>query len=301
MANLWKILRAPIPAKYLIWGGVILAVILLGLGGYQYWKLYRYNISLEERLTASENKILGLLSLLVAAVKENKNLSSTLRSEQDKNTLFESQIRDISGTVGTLKKLSEVDRELLKKYSKVYFLNENYVPKELTSVDAQYLFNKAKPQLVHSRMLSFLTRMLDGAKQDGVELQIVSAYRSFYDQQSVKTGYEITYGAGTANQFSAEQGYSEHQLGTAVDVTDPKTKGLYTSFSKTPSYAWLTENAHKFGFILSYPKNNSYYIFEPWHWRFVGVALAGELRNRGAHFYDMSQVDIDQYLISVFD
>ncbi len=295
------IFRAPIPKRYLILCGAILAVGLLGFGGYHYGKLYRHTIALEERILESENKMLDLRFLLASFAKDNASIALALHAEQSKNSFFESQIRDISGTVGTLKKLSEVDRELLKKYSKVYFLNENYVPKELTGVDAQYLFNKNKPQLVHSRMLPHLTRMLDAAKQNGIELQIVSAFRSFYDQESVKTGYEFIYGAGTANQFSAEQGYSEHQLGTAVDATDPKTKGLSVNFSKSPSYAWLLENAHRFGFILSYPKNNSYYIFEPWHWRFVGVALAEVLHDRNEYFYNTSQIEIDNYLISFFD
>ncbi|OGY96913.1 MAG: hypothetical protein A2122_01435 [Candidatus Liptonbacteria bacterium GWB1_49_6] len=295
------IFRVAIPPKYLTAGGIILAAVLVGFGGYRYWTLYRYNNLLEERFAESENTMLELRVWLVSSTRDNADLTQILEREIGKNNLFESQIQDISGTVGALKKLSEVDRELLKKYSKVYFLNENYVPKELTSVDAQYLFNKTKPQLIHSRMLPFLARMLDTAKQEGIELQIVSAYRSFYGQQSVKTGYEITYGAGTANQFSAEQGYSEHQLGTAVDVTDPKTKGLYASFSKSASYAWLLENAHRFGFILSYPKSNSYYTFEPWHWRFVGVALAGALHDKNEYFYNMNQTEIDKYLISFFD
>src|SRR3989344_6572554 len=172
------IFRVAIPPKYLTAGGIILAAVLVGFGGYRYWTLYRYNNLLEERFAESENTMLELRVWLVSSTRDNADLTQILEREIGKNNLFESQIQDISGTVGALKKLSEVDRELLKKYSKVYFLNENYVPKELTSVDAQYLFNKTKPQLIHSRMLPFLARMLDTAKQEGIELQIVSAYRS---------------------------------------------------------------------------------------------------------------------------
>jgi len=290
-----------IDKKYLIISGAIFVALLLGFGGYQYWRLYQLNISLWKRVLDSESKSSPLYFLLASLVKDKPNLAAILQVEQGKNTLFESQIRDISGTVGTLRKLAEVDKELLKKYSKVYFLNENYVPQELTSIDGSYLFSKSKPQLIHTRILPHLTDMLNAAKQDGAELQVVSAYRSFYDQESVKSGYQFIYGAGTANQFSADQGYSEHQLGTAVDLTDPKTKALIAAFEKTSSYAWLAQNAYRFGFTLSYPKNNSYYTFEPWHWRFVGVALAKVLHDSNRYFYDMSQTEIDQYILPFFD
>jgi LAS superfamily LD-carboxypeptidase LdcB len=60
-------------------------------------------------------------------------------------------------------------------------------------------------------------------------------------------------------------------------------------------------NAYRFGFVLSYPKGNAYYIYEPWHFRFVGVKLATYLHDRGLHFYDIDQKEIDQYLVSIFD
>ena len=112
----------------------------------------------------------------------------------------------------------------------------------------------------------------------------------------------MTYGAGTANSFSADQGYSEHQLGTAVDFITPGSAGqLSTTFANTPSFRWLTENAYKFGFELSYPATNTYYVYEPWHWRFVGIKLATYLHEHKLNFYDMDQRDIDTYLADLFD
>lgn len=111
----------------------------------------------------------------------------------------------------------------------------------------------------------------------------------------------MIYGTG-ANAFSADQGYSEHQLGTAVDLTvanqDPV---LDIKFDSTAAFAWLTNNAYRFGFILSYPKNNSYYQYEPWHWRFIGIALATRLHSENKYFYDLDQRDINTYLPSIFD
>ena len=129
---------------------------------------------------------------------------------------------------------------------------------------------------------------------------MVSAYRSFQYQAQLKGQYLVTYGTG-ANTFSADQGFSEHQLGTAVDFTAPGLGGGLDGFGETEAYEWLTENAHKYGFILSYPPNNQFYVFEPWHWRFVGEDLAKDLHDDNAYFYDWDQREIDEYLISIFD
>ncbi len=110
----------------------------------------------------------------------------------------------------------------------------------------------------------------------------------------------MQYGAG-ANTFSADQGYSEHQLGTTVDFSSDEIGGGLTDFQNTKAFAWLEENAHRYGFTLSYPEANEYYIYEPWHWRFVGQELADDLYDDGKHFYDYDQRTIDEYLISIFD
>jgi D-alanyl-D-alanine carboxypeptidase len=143
--------------------------------------------------------------------------------------------------------------------------------------------------------------MIDDANAAGVKIFVQSAYRSFFDQASLKGKYTVTYGAGTANSFSADQGYSEHQLGTTVDFSTTGLNGGLDGFDKTPAYTWLVANAYKYGFVLSYPKNNTYYVFEPWHWRFVGFALALRIHNESKNFYDLDQRVIDGYLISIFD
>ena len=110
----------------------------------------------------------------------------------------------------------------------------------------------------------------------------------------------MSYGSG-ANSFSADQGYSEHQLGTAIDFTTLELGSDFSSFEKTDAYKWLLDNAYEYGFILSYPKDNTYYQFEPWHWRFVGKSLANTLHQENKNFYDVDQRTIDSYLISIFD
>ncbi len=189
----------------------------------------------------------------------------------------------------------------MEKYSKVYFLNENYVPAKLTDIPAQYVLPSGTERQFLDPALPFLTNLLSDANAQGIDLKVVSAYRSFADQKSLKYEYTMTYGAGTSNSFSADQGYSEHQLGTAVDFGTPEVPDASPPFANTTSYTWLQNNAYKYGFELSYPKNNSYYIYEPWHWRFVGKDLATYLHDNNINFYDMDQRQIDAYLISIFD
>lgn len=279
---------------------IFIFVIVAMAVAYFYLLLYKESLELKSSLNITKENTSRVQKDNSDLQEANDNLSESLKTAQAQNAVFESQIQVISGAVGTLQKLSETDSELLKKYSKVYFLSENYIPAKLVPVDIKYLWGKAKPQQIQGDMAPFLTNMLIEASSSMANLEIVSAYRSFYDQLLAKTSYKILYGFG-ANQFSADQGYSEHQLGTAVDFTTPELDGLSLQFENQTAYKWLGDNAYRFGFVLSYPKNNSYYQFEPWHWRFVGVSLAKKLYDENKNFYDLTQREIDEHLISLFD
>jgi LAS superfamily LD-carboxypeptidase LdcB len=274
-----------------------LVITLISCGVYFYIKL---DNELKLVISKSNNHINYLENALASSTYDKSSLTEALTSEQQKNLAFSNELIQIQGTVGTLVKLSKTDPELLKKYSKVYFLNENYIPAKLTDINPVYLFEKNKKLQMNAEVWPFMQMMLDAAKNDGVIIQIASAYRSFSEQSSLKSNYKVTYGSG-ANKFSADQGYSEHQLGTTIDFTTPEIGGGLVGFDKTSAYTWLQNNAYKYGFILSYPKNNAYYIFEPWHWRFVSVALSTVLHDNGKSFYDMDQRAIDFYLVSFFD
>ena len=223
-----------------------------------------------------------------------------LAEEKNKNDVFEEQIEDITGTVGQLDKLSKIDPELLMKYSKVSFLNEHYAPEKVTEIASTFRLKTDEPEYIHSKISRRLNNLLEDAQEDGISLLVVSGYRSFDEQKSLKSAYSVQYGFG-ANAFSADQGYSEHQLGTTIDFTTTEIGGGLNGFETTEAYAWLMEHAHEYGFVLSYPKDNTYYIFEPWHWRFVGEKLADDLHDDGKYFYDLEQREIDEYLISIFD
>src|SRR3990167_8496747 len=109
---------------------LVVAVLLTAgsYGEYFYWELKKANYTLMEKNFQLQS-LMGILGAQLNDVKyENKQLTETLRAEQDKNSLFEREIMNISGTVSTLQKLTATDPQLLQKYSKIYFLNENYIP-----------------------------------------------------------------------------------------------------------------------------------------------------------------------------
>lgn len=256
---------------------------------------------LVKKTTSYESQISELNTKLTLLNEERDDLEQRLNNEIEKNESIENEIGDAIDTVKDLKKLSETDKELLQKYSKVYFLNEHYIPKKLTNIDKEYLSYPDQKKQIHGDVYPFLEKLLQDAEDDNVTLKINSAYRSFNTQSSLKSQYSVVYGAGSANQFSADQGYSEHQLGTAVDFSAPSINNTFVNFDKTEEYKWLEDNAYKYGFTLSYPEGNSYYVFEPWHWRFVGVALAKKLHRDDKHFYDLDQREIDKYLLEIFN
>jgi D-alanyl-D-alanine carboxypeptidase len=243
---------------------------------------------------------LEALRALSAERERSYELLKTLSEKEVKLSEFADKVDDLSSAVDTLETLTQTDPELLKKYSKVYFLNENYSPGGLVEIDRPYVLPQATNRLFLIRAYPYLEKMIKSARDDGVSLLVASAYRSFDTQAALKNGYTVTYGSG-ANKFSADQGYSEHQLGTAADFTSAKLGANFNGFAKDPAYQWMLKNAYRYGFILSYPEGNAYYVYEPWHWRFVGVALATRLHDEGKNFYDLDQREIDDYLVRLFE
>jgi D-alanyl-D-alanine carboxypeptidase len=302
------------PKKALIILEILLALILIA-GGYlfyQYWQTSNDLALTKNNLVETDTKLkqtteeyfntkIELEGQIALLTDEKEEALEDLQREKDKLDDFEKEIKGITKTVGTLQKLSETDKELLQKYSKVYFLNEHYLPQDVTEIPTKYIKNKNdnNKESFHADAWEFLKDLLEESEDDGVSLRIVSALRSFGEQSQLKAGYTVVYGSG-ANQFSADQGYSEHQLGTALDF-DTATGTPFVNFENTPEYAWLIKNAYKYGFTLSYPPDNTYYQYEPWHWRFVGRDLAEYLHDKKLNFYDVEQRKIDEYLVSIFD
>jgi len=274
---------------------IAIIVVLAGTGGY----LFYVNTKLNAELAVKHQEVGKLENDLADQTEVNTKLEKEVADGNELLRELENEVRKITGSVSQIEKLNQLDPELLRKYSKVSFLSENYIPKNLTLIDKKFTYDQTKDRYLEGRVLPYLNDMLRDAENAGVKIRVVSAYRSFEEQTTIK-GQNITiYGSG-ANTFSADQGYSEHQLGTTIDFGEVD-KEPFIKFDTTASYKWLNENAHKYGFAISYPAGNSYYIFEPWHWRFVGRELASDLHQENKQFYDLTQREIDTYLIDIFD
>lgn len=138
--------------------------------------------------------------------------------------------------------------------------------------------------------------MQKAAAADGVTVWMQSGYRSVKYQTSLyerKTKYYLDkgYDNATAKEKAAAvvnpPGFSEHNCGLAADLNSPEHTGLDEGFEKTAAFRWLCEHAGNYGFILRYPKDaedKTEIIYEPWHWRYVGVENAAKINASGLCF-----------------
>lgn len=165
-----------------------------------------------------------------------------------------------------------------------YPLPENY-EFELTTVTGKYK--------VDSRCADALKQMLADCKAAGHTPYICSAYRTWDDQvylfdkkvnSFISKGYSEAEAKVLAAKETAVPGTSEHQLGLAADILCQSRPWLDEGQAKTATQQWLMANCHKYGFILRYPKGTTDItgiIYEPWHYRYVGVEIATEIMTKG--------------------
>ena len=168
-------------------------------------------------------------------------------------------------------------REVL--VNKLSRLPENYSAKNLSVVDRLYVKGSGRIHQLDTEAYYKYVDMYDAAVKDGLQLKIVSSYRTEAYQRNLYNSYLRNYGFAYAEQYSAHPGYSEHQTGLAVDINS-----LYTTFENSREYAWLKAHAHEFGYIERYQKGKEYitgYSYEPWHYRYVGIDAAKIIHEQG--------------------
>ena len=164
---------------------------------------------------------------------------------------------------------------LVNKYHK---LDKNYEPSDLTIIDSKYASGTQK--LRKEAQIKFEEMASDMAKEN-LKIYAGSTYRSFTYQKGLYDRYVKKDGFAAAETYSARSGYSEHQLGLAVDIVNGKWDYLSENDKE---YDYLVKNSYKYGFILRYPRGSEYitgYMFEDWHFRYLGVELATKVFNSG--------------------
>ncbi|GAB3605026.1 hypothetical protein GCM10027413_04350 [Conyzicola nivalis] len=159
----------------------------------------------------------------------------------------------------------------------------NYAPADLVEVPVPYA---NKPFLRQEASNAVVAMFQAFTAQTGLSMQAQSAYRSYDSQVSVYAGWVASKGKAGADLTSARPGHSEHQTGLAIDVSAlPAQCTLQGCFADTPQGQWLAANAATYGFVLRYPDGGTPvtgYEFEPWHYRYVGIATAADYVASGA-------------------
>ncbi len=157
-------------------------------------------------------------------------------------------------------------------------LPPDYEPSDLVPVATEFVLGP-KTILLRREAAEALETMLRAARRDGCELRVFSGFRNFATQKRLYL--EAIASQGPKQNGTAAPGYSEHQLGTTVDIsnTDPAMV-LSERFGTTPEGRWLFRHAAQFGFIHSYTEENTLeagYKPEPWHLRYVGPQRASQI------------------------
>jgi D-alanyl-D-alanine carboxypeptidase len=127
---------------------------------------------------------------------------------------------------------------------------------------------QGRPQWLARRAAHAWLRMRDIAANVGVELEVVSGFRSVaYQLGILRRKLDAGQSVAQILRVSAAPGYSEHHSGRALDITTPGFAALEEEFEQSVAFAWLSANARRYGFRLSYPRDNVHGIaYEPWHW-----------------------------------
>lgn len=164
----------------------------------------------------------------------------------------------------------------------LFLVNQTHPLTEDFTVETAWLCKTYRDYYLDARIVGDTQRMLADAKADGINLNVISAYRSYdyqvglfnkdvdmYMEQGMT--YDEAYAETALNV--AIPGQSEHNSGLACDILSDEYWKIDEGFEKTKAFAWLSENAHKYGFILRYPKGKTAITginYEPWHYRYVG-------------------------------
>ena len=174
--------------------------------------------------------------------------------------------------------LSKGDLILVNKFNK---LGSDYTP-ELVNVSNWYSYGENK--LTKEAYEAFIN-MFNGAKDAGTKIVATSCFRSYDNQKRIYDTDVYKYGEEQTDESVAKPGFSEHQTGLAIDLLEPGYS--LENFHESTAYAWLIDNAYRFGFILRYPSDKediTGYSYESWHFRYVGLEAAKIIHDNNITF-----------------
>ena len=182
-------------------------------------------------------------------------------------------------------------KDKLTLVNKEYRLSEQYVPSNLVAVPTSIATNAN--QKIDAEFLEQFLILRQDAAQENLTINLHSCYRSYDTQMSIYKRYLKNDPQSKVDTYSARPGHSEHQLGLACDLAATfKTLGKFTG---TKEAKWMEDNGHKYGFILRYPKGKTEitgYMYESWHFRYLGVETATQVYNSGLTYDEWYQQNL---------
>jgi len=166
---------------------------------------------------------------------------------------------------------------LVNKFNK---LSNSYEPSDLVELGSYSTWGSIRKEVYDS-----FINMINSASKDGYTIRSVSPYRDYETQEWLYNNGVNNNGVEYALRSIAKPGFSEHQTGLAMDLDNRTTN--YQNFENTSEFSWMKNNAHKFGFILRYPKGKEFltgFKYESWHYRYVGTEVATKIKELGITF-----------------
>lgn len=171
---------------------------------------------------------------------------------------------------------------LLAYVNRHRYINKDYEPSDLVEMDDKYSNNYYGVNKLRSEAYEHFKQMVDDANAQGIYFLADTTYRSFDTQETIYSNYAYEHTKEETSKYAARPGYSEHELGTAIDVSN-----VWYIEEGDEEYNWIAKNAWKYGFIMRYKKSKediTKYAAEDWHIRYVGVKAATLIFNKNLTF-----------------
>ncbi len=231
----------------------------------------KYNKNVEDMITLSFFDY-SLYDRYLNSVKENEDISRTVLKvdlDMDKGNYEDTT--------------EETDpNSLTALVNKHRYINEDYEPDDLVDMSDEYANNYYRQMQLRSEAYEMFKKMVDAAKEEDIKFYAESGYRTFNFQRTLYNNYVNVNGYAKANLYAAKPGFSEHQLGTAIDVAN-----IYTIDKDDVEYKWIQRNGYKYGFVFRYTEewqDLTGFGEETWHIRYVGVDVATKMHKENISF-----------------
>jgi len=264
-------------------------------------------ITFNASLKVEEGNDINLLDGVSATDNSKEEITVTVEGEYDTKTPGNYELfyvaKDSSGNETKEKFQLEVTKKVVVQSSSSGYVapdsdfttsngHKGTVRNGVTYIDGVLIANKTyalpssyNPGGLTQEFTSNFDTMKAAASNEGIYFEVFSGFRSYINQVYTYQGWVNQDGKAAADTYSARPGHSEHQSGLAADINSINNINNYEKrFEESDATEWLANNAYKYGFILRYPQGKQSitgYVYESWHFRYVGTSLATKLYNGG--------------------